>query len=234
VDVSNYRKNFFTGIAVLLPAALTVLLFQNLWNVMDSLIVNPLYRALPVEFDKRLFVFLVKSAILVCLFALVCLAGWATNLLIVRQVIKLGEGILARVPIIYRVYSTLKDISTTVLGKDDKSDMFRSAVLIEYPRKGVYSIAFVTKADHPVLSQASGKSLMSVFLPTTPNPTSGVLLFLPREEVHEINFSVEEAVKLVISAGTLTGKTPEELAPRIGEPAGSGWADKMPWRRKKP
>jgi len=209
--VSHFRKYFLTGIAVILPVMLTVLVFQYLWNLADLIFVNPLYQALPFDIDKRLAVVLIKTLIVFVVIAIVFLVGFATNILVVKQFFKIGEGILERVPMVNRVYGVLKDISSTIFVQGKQRELFRSAILIEYPRKGLYSIAFITKASHPVLSKMSGKDLVSVFLPTTPNPTSGVLLFLPREELLELPLTIEEAIKLVISAGTLTGKEKQQL-----------------------
>ena len=204
---SHFRNYFLTGIAVVLPLVLTVLVFHYMWNLADYAIVDPLYRIFPFDVDRRLAVLVIKTLILLLVLVVICLVGFATNLIIIKQAFKLGEGILARVPMVNRVYSVIKDISSTVFAQGKQRELFRSAILIEYPRKGLYSIAFITKASHPVLSEISGKDLVSVFLPTTPNPTSGVLLFLPREELVELPLSIEEAIKLVISAGTLSGKS---------------------------
>jgi uncharacterized membrane protein len=200
------RKQFLTGLAVLLPAALTYWIFRYLWQVADSVIVIPLYSILPFEIDHRIAVLLIKTLILTVVFIFLCLLGYATNLLIIRRLIRFAERILFKVPFVNKVYSVIKEILTTFFSKESQKDLFRSAVLIEYPRKGLHAIAFVTKANHTALEQVTGKEMVSLFVPTTPNPTSGVLIFVQKKEIQEIPFSVEEAVKLVISAGTLTGK----------------------------
>ncbi|MBF0254120.1 MAG: DUF502 domain-containing protein [Candidatus Omnitrophica bacterium] len=213
-----WRKYFFTGLAVVLPAILTILVFQYLWTIAIALIVDPLYRILPFDVDRVMAETVIKILIFMVVLGAVCLVGFAANLFFIKQLIHLGEELLSRVPMVNRVYSVLKEISTAMVGRDDKQEMFRSAVLIEYPRKGLYSVAFLTKSYHEVLSKRAGERLSSVFLPTTPNPTSGVLLFLPKEEIIEIPLTVEEAVKLVISAGTLTGKTLMDARPDAKSP----------------
>ncbi len=206
--ITFLRKQFLTGLAVLLPAAITYLIFRYLWNVADSVIVTPLYSILPFEIDHRIAVLLIKTLILTVVFVFLCLLGYATNLLLIRRLIRFAERILFKVPFVNKVYSVIKEILTTFFSKESQKDIFRSAVLVEYPRKGLHSIAFVTKTNHAALEQVTGKEMVSIFIPTTPNPTSGVLIFVQKRELKEIPFSVEEAIKLVISAGTLTGKSP--------------------------
>ena len=190
----HLRTYFLTGIAVLLPAVLTILVLQYIWNVADHVIVDPLYKALPFELDPGQALFLIKSLILLVVVITICLVGFATNILVVKEAFRIGEWFLERVPMVNRIYSVLKDISSTIFVQGKQRELFRSAVLIEYPRKNLYSIAFITRSGHPALSEVSGKELTSVFLPTTPNPTSGILLFLPKEEVTELPISIEEAI----------------------------------------
>jgi len=123
------------------------------------------------------------------------------------KLIGVGEGLLDRLPIVRSLYNGIKQIAETVLVQSKTS--FKKACLIEYPRKGLYAIAFIsTSARGEVLTKSGRDDLLSVFLPTTPNPTSGFLLFVPREDVVELDMTIEEAAKLIISAGLVT---PDEV-----------------------
>lgn len=203
------RQYFFTGIAALLPIILTYFVFRYLWSLADSVLVDPVYNLfehfVPVETDRRTTVFLVKAFILLLTIGSICLLGLTAELILVKQLIRFGESLVLKVPMVNKVYSVLKEISATFFGKNQK-DLFRQAVLIEYPKKGLWSAAFITKTNHTVIEQASGKKLVSVFVPTTPNPTSGVLIFVERENLIDLPYTVEDAIKLVISAGTLSDK----------------------------
>ncbi len=199
----RFRQYFLTGIAVILPLALTVLVFRYIWNILVSTVVNPVYNVFPFELDKRIAIFIIKGLILIFVVLAVSGIGYMANWILVRKFIQIGESLVSRVPMVNRVYSVLKEISLVFFGKGKQKDLFRSAVLIEYPRKGLYSIAFVTRKSHPVISQKVNQELLSVFLPTTPNPTSGVLLFVPKQDIVDLPISIEDAVKLVISGGSL-------------------------------
>jgi len=124
-----------------------------------------------------------------------------------RQIVKLGESLVARTPIVRTIYNAVKQILETAL--NDSNNSFQRACLIQYPRKGIWAVAFISTETKGEIERKIGKNrLVSVFLPTTPNPTSGFILFIPATEVLLLDMSVEEAAKLVISAGLLV---PEEL-----------------------
>jgi len=128
--------------------------------------------------------------------------GFLTAGLIGRYIIKLGERIISRLPIIRSIYGALKQIFENVLNSSSKS--FREVVLIEYPRKGIWAIGFITGNTKGEVKSLSNKEMVNVFLPTTPNPTSGFLLFLPKKDVKILNMSIEEGIKMVISGGIVT------------------------------
>ena len=127
--------------------------------------------------------------------------GWIAKGLIGRSFLRWGESIVDRMPVVRSVYNGVKQIAETVFAKSESS--FDKACLIEYPRKGIWAIAFVSiKAKGEVAQKLPPEGeILTVFLPTTPNPTSGFLLFLPKEDVTILDMSVEDAAKLVISAG---------------------------------
>ena len=127
--------------------------------------------------------------------------GWIAKGLIGRSLIRYAESLVERMPVVRTIYSGIKQISETVFAQSERS--FEKACLIQYPRKGIWAIGFISTtakgevADHP----ETANEMLSIFLPTTPNPTSGFLLFVPKEDVIELQMSIEDAAKLVISAG---------------------------------
>jgi len=138
------------------------------------------------------------------------IVGWAAKGLIGRSLIRFAETVVDRMPVVRSIYSGIKQISETVFAQTDRS--FEKACLIQYPRRGIWAIGFIsTTAKGEVSERAeTGGRLLSIFVPTTPNPTSGFLLFFPEEDVIPLDMSVEDAAKLVISAGLVypNGKDP--------------------------
>jgi len=145
-----------------------------------------------------------ESLGLLFVFIMLTFIGFLTAGLIGRYIIKLGERIIARLPIIRSVYGALKQIFESVLKTSSKS--FREVVLIEYPRKGIWAIGFITGDTKGEVQHSLKEEIVNVFLPTTPNPTSGFLLFVPRKDLKVLNMNVEEGIKMVISGGIVTPK----------------------------
>ena len=121
-----------------------------------------------------------------------------------RRILKLIDDLFKRIPFLRTVYSAVVQMTETFSKKDDSK---KSVVLVEYPRKGVWAVGFATKENKGEMSQKTGKNLINVFVPTTPNPTSGFLLMFPIEDVIYLNMSFEEASKFIVSAGTSTKKS---------------------------
>ncbi|MDK1021221.1 MAG: DUF502 domain-containing protein [Candidatus Hydrogenedentes bacterium] len=131
--------------------------------------------------------------------ALFLTTGFLTRNLVGRRVIRAGERIMDRIPLVSKIYRAVQQIRDVFVSRD--GTVFQQVCLVEYPRKGVYAVAFITSTDQGVVHDVVDKQLYSVFVPTTPNPTSGFLLYLNPEEITILDISVEEAMKLIISAG---------------------------------
>ena len=129
-----------------------------------------------------------------------------------RALIRASERILARMPVIRNIYSVFKQLFETVLA--DQSKAFREVVLLEYPRRDIWAVGFLTSGTKGEVGEKTDKDMVNVFLPTTPNPTSGYLLFVPREDVITLEMTVEEGIKLVVSAGIITPPTKAEKVAR--------------------
>ena len=190
------RAWFFTGLLVTAPVLLTVYITWAAIKLIDSQV----SKLLP-GFETSILgnvpgVGLVIGAVLITLIGAIA-AGFLG-----RYIIRLGEAILNRMPVVRSIYGATKQILETVIST--QSDAFREVVLVEYPRKKLWVIGFVTGNTKGEVAGCIASPMVNVFVPTTPNPTSGFLLFCPREDVIFLKMTVEEAVKLVVSGGIVT------------------------------
>ncbi|WP_101066475.1 DUF502 domain-containing protein [Roseovarius salinarum] len=195
---AGLRASFLTGLVVILPVALTIWLVWTLMGWVDS-VVLPL---IPYKFNPEQYIGIpLRGLGLIIFLIFTVMVGWVAKGLIGKSLIRFAESLVDRMPVVRSVYSGVKQIAETVFAQSERS--FEKACLIQYPRKDIWAIAFIsTTAKGEITEKAeTGSEMLSVFLPTTPNPTSGFLLFLPREDVIELDMSVEDAAKLVISAG---------------------------------
>jgi uncharacterized membrane protein len=119
-----------------------------------------------------------------------------------KRLIRFWESILDRIPLVRSIYSSVKQVMQTILSSD--SNTFNEVLLIEYPRKGIWTLCFKTSDSPEVIDDATGKKMVTVFVPTTPNPTSGFILFVPIEETKKMDIDVEDGLKLVMSLGVVT------------------------------
>lgn len=212
---ARIRTYFFTGLVVAAPIGITIYLTWWFVSLFDSWI-KPL---VPDTYNPDNYLpFSVPGVGLIVALLAITLIGALTANLFGRTIVNLWERLLNRTPVVRNVYSALKQIFETVLSQ--KTNSFSDVCLIEYPRKGLYAIAFVsTEASGEIPNKAKTGDLASVFLPTTPNPTSGFLLFVPEKDVIRLEMSVEEGAKLVISAGLVVPDFGDEGArvPQITE-----------------
>jgi len=205
--LASLRSSFLTGIVVIAPVGLTIWLIWTVVGWFDG-VVLPL---VPSKFkpDQYIGINLRGVGVIIFLFFTI-IVGWAAKGLIGRSLIRFAETVVDRMPVVRSIYSGIKQISETVFAQTDRS--FEKACLIQYPRRGIWAIGFIsTTAKGEVSERAeTGGRLLSIFVPTTPNPTSGFLLFFPEEDVIPLDMSVEDAAKLVISAGLVypNGKDP--------------------------
>ncbi len=195
---ASLRASFLTGIVVIAPVGLTIWLLWSAMGWVDG-VVLPL---VPETIQPEKYIGINLRGVGLIIFLLFTIVvGWIAKGLIGRSMINFAEGLVDRMPVVRTIYSGIKQISETVFAKSDRS--FERACMIEYPRKGIWAIGFIsTTAKGEIAQQANTTGdLVGVFVPTTPNPTSGFLLYFPQEDVVELEMSVEEAAKLVISAG---------------------------------
>lgn len=195
---ANLRSSFLTGLVVIAPIGLTVSLIWTAVGWVDGFVL-PL---VPDRFNPEQYIGINLRGVGVIFFLLfTILVGWIAKGLIGRSLISAAEELVAQMPVVRSIYAGLKQIAETVFAQQETS--FDKACMIEYPRKGIWAIGFIsTTAKGEINRRAGGEDdLVSVFVPTTPNPTSGFLLFFPIKDVIELEMGVEDAAKLVISAG---------------------------------
>jgi uncharacterized membrane protein len=200
------RANFLTGLVVVAPVVLTLYLTWAFITFVDAKVV-PL---VPAPYNPRTYIDAdIPGFGLVIFVIFTSIVGYFAKRVFGKQLIRLGENIVSRMPVVRSVYNALKQIVETVLSQSKSS--FRQACLIEYPRRDIWAIAFIaTDTTGEILEKRGGDEMVSVFLPTTPNPTSGFLLFVPKKDVIPLDMTIEEAAKLVISAGLVVPPTKAE------------------------
>ncbi len=190
------------GLLVWLPLAATVLIIRLVINLLDKIILF-----LPVEYQpESLFGFYIPGFGLILALGVLVLTGMLAANLLGRQLVTLWESILSRIPIVRTIYNAVKQIVDTVLTSKGKS--FRKVVMAEYPRRGIWSIGFLTNETVEIQCAGTNPEMLAVFLPTTPNPTSGFIILFPREEIIELDMTVEEGFKFIISIGVVVPDGP--------------------------
>jgi uncharacterized membrane protein len=197
--MQRLRNNFLTGLVVVLPMFVTAYLIWWFVGFVDDKVVPLVPRRYDPQnvFGRNIFGFG-----LLLFVSFTTLVGALAKNLIGRQILAFGETIVSRTPIVRPIYNGLKQIAETLF--TDTGNSFERACLVEYPRKGTWSVAFMSSRVHREITQRTGADLVSVFLPMTPNPTAGFLRFVPRDEVVPLDMSLEDATKLIISAGLVT------------------------------
>lgn len=208
------RASFLTGIIVIAPVGLTVWLIWSLIGWVDGFVlpfvpdayqpenlVNRLILGNTRPDDEGWVNINIRGVGVIVFLLFTIFVGWIAKGLIGKSLITYAESLVDRMPVVRSIYSGVKQIAETVFQQSERS--FEKACLIQYPRKGIWAIGFIsTDTKGEVLAKAeTGGGMLSVFVPTTPNPTSGFLLFFPKEDVIELDMSIEDAAKLVISAG---------------------------------
>lgn len=194
--LQRIRTYFLTGLVVASPVGITIYLVLAFLNLVDRNI-KPL---IPPAYNPDTYLpFQLPGVGLVFLFLILTLLGFLAANFLGKTLIRIGEKILNRMPIIRSVYNTLKQIFETVIS--EKKGNFQEVVLVEYPRKGLWAIAFISGENTGEIQSKLKDDVVNVFLPTTPNPTSGFLLFVPKKDIIRLDMTPDEGAKYVISAG---------------------------------
>ena len=190
------RNYFITGVVVLIPIGFTLYLTKFIIGISSNIIpenINP---------NSYLPYAIPGIEILLSIFFITLVGGLSLSFL-GKKILKLIDDLFKRIPFLRTIYSAILQMTESFSNKDNDK---KSVVLIEYPRKGVWAVGFATKENKGEMATKTGKKLINVFVPTTPNPTSGFLLMFPIDEVIYLNMTFEEASKFIVSAGTSSGK----------------------------
>lgn len=187
---TQLKKSFFTGLLVVIPIGLTIYILIFFIKLLNNF--------LP-------FKFLPYGTGIILTIILITFVGFMTSNIIGRRLIEIGEKLISSIPLVKNVYAAVKQISDAMLSSQAKN--FRRVVLIEYPRKGIYTLAFVTGVSRGEVQEKTKSNVINLFVPTTPNPTSGFYLMVPETDLINLDISVEEAFKLLISGGMVSSDT---------------------------
>ncbi|TKJ41833.1 hypothetical protein CEE37_04500 [candidate division LCP-89 bacterium B3_LCP] len=196
------RRNLIAGILVLLPLYFTWVILVWLFLMIDGIFNRVATRALvsalklPISEDQIIY-----GLGVITLLAVVFITGWLARNYFGNRLLRWFNHWLDRIPIVKTVYRTLRQLSEAILSSG--GDAFQKPVLIEYPRKGLFTLVFKTGNTQGPVKNAIGEECISVFLPSTPNPTTGYILFVPISDVHEVEMNTQDALKLIISGGVI-------------------------------
>tara|TARA_B100000029_G_scaffold402162_1_gene401567 strand:+ start:875 stop:1492 length:618 start_codon:yes stop_codon:yes gene_type:complete len=194
--LTRFRNNFITGIVVLIPIGITIYLTIFLASITSKI--------LPKEINPNHYLpYNIPGVEIITAIILITLIGWLSLSFIGKRLLNLFDRIFNRIPILRTIYSAIGQMTETFT-KGDKQK--KNVVLVEYPRKGSWAVGFATKENAGEISSKTKQNLVNVFVPTTPNPTSGFLLMFPKEEVIYLDLTFEEASKFIVSAGTSNPK----------------------------
>ena len=196
------RNIFITGILITVPVAFTLFILNFLFKLLDDLVVPWFIKTLieigtPLPENFRL-----PGLGLILIVLLIFVIGVLTKSFLGGKLVQLGEMIVDRIPVVRTLYTGAKQVVTTIAEADTKA--FRKVVLVEFPRKGIYSVGFITGTTKGEVQELTDANLVNVFVPTTPNPTSGFLVFVPNEDIIDLTMTVEDGIKFIISVGIVT------------------------------
>jgi uncharacterized membrane protein len=204
---STIRGYFFAGLLVIVPLGVTLFVITAILRLIDRLLT-----IIPPKFHPETYLpFKIPGLGLVLAIVLIMITGILVKNYIGRRVVDFGESILSGIPLVRPVYVAVKQVIQAMFG--DTPYAFKRAILVEYPRKGVWALAFVTGRTYEEIAEKTKKKTINVFLPTTPNPTSGFYLVIPEEDTIPLDITVEDAFKLLISGGVVEpgGRLPQFL-----------------------
>jgi uncharacterized membrane protein len=202
------RRYLMAGLLVWVPLGVTLLIVAFLVDLMDQTL-----RLLPESLQpENILGFRIPGLGAVLTAVIVFVTGMIVTNLFGMQLFNIGERILQRIPLVRSIYASVKQVTESMFSSGKS---FRKVVLVEYPRKGMWSLAFQTGTGAEEVRDKTGRDVTNVFIPTTPNPTSGFFLMVPREDVIELDMSVDDGLKMLLSVGVVV---PEPKKDRVTDP----------------
>lgn len=200
------KKYFITGLLIWIPLAITFMVLAWIINTLDQVLLLLPSQAQPQSF----FGFHLPGVGMLLSVLMVFVTGLVATNVLGQRMVQAWEWLLARIPVVKSIYYSVKQVSDTLLSSNGEA--FRQALLIEFPRRGAWTIAFLTGQPGGDAARLLEGDYVSVYVPTTPNPTSGYFLMLPRDQVRELDMSVDEALKYIISMGVVSPPPSTSLA----------------------
>ena len=194
--LKSFRNYFIAGVVVLIPIGITIYLTAFLISISSKIIPNEIN-------PNHYLPYNIPGLEIIIAIILITIIGWLSLSFLGKRMLSLFNNILKRIPILRTIYSAIVQMTETFT---KSGGVKQNVVLVEYPRKGSWAVGFATKENSGEISDKTKKKLINVFVPTTPNPTSGFLLMFPKEEVIYLNLTFEEASKFIVSAGTTDPK----------------------------
>jgi uncharacterized membrane protein len=192
--IISLRRYLVAGLLIWLPLAATILIFRLLLNFSERLLFW-----LPGSIREILLDYPIPGLGAILAVLMLLLTGILGANLLGRRLVGAYERLLDRIPLVRSIYASVKHFAEIVFSEDGTS--FKKVLLIEYPRKGIYSLCFLTSEQPREVQHRTGEEVVTVFLPTTPNPTSGFMMFVPRKDITELDMAVDDALKMIISLG---------------------------------
>ena len=210
--IKKFKAYFYTGLIALLPIVLTVYIFNWIVGIMMSLLGNSFVTIIiknillvfveegDMDYYFQLLVYFIS---LVTMIIGTCLVGFTLKIVFFAKIIKKAKELFIKIPLIKQVYTTISQIIEVAVSDREKS--YQKVVMVEYPRKGIYSIGFLTSEDNFLIGSAIGREekVYNVFIPTSPKPTSGMFIVVPESEVKILDIKIDDAIKLIISGGVI-------------------------------
>ncbi len=194
--LGRFRNYFITGIVVLIPIGITIYLTLFITSISSKI--------LPNEINPNHYLpYNIPGLEIVITILLITFIGWLSLSFIGKKLLEIFENILKKIPILRTIYSAIGQMTDTFTTSDEER---KNVVLVEYPRKGSWAVGFATKENSGEITNKTNRKLVNVFIPTTPNPTSGFLLMFPKEDIIYLDLTFEEASKFIVSAGTSNPK----------------------------
>jgi uncharacterized membrane protein len=215
--LARWRGNFLTGLAVLLPAVITLAvvkwLFGTIASITDLLLCFVPRTITHEDAGKGPMFWYWSLAAFALAVLLVSLAGWLARYYVGKQMIAWLDETMLRVPLLNKIYGTIRQIKEAF--SSGRKTSFKTVVLVEFPREGIYSIGFITSDQHDEVQARTNEKVVCVFVPTTPNPTSGFLVLVPEDKVIKLQMSVADGIKYIISLGSVSPEWSASAEPQI-------------------
>jgi uncharacterized membrane protein len=209
-DEAMMKKYFFTGLVTLLPLAVTILAVMFIVNLLTKPflgIVTHFLNLLPIE-SKHLIRIISQISILVFLFLFTLSLGMIARRFFLKTFMKIGDRLMNRIPLVNKIYKTVKEIFHTLLSGDKKT--FQQVVMMPFPHRGCYALGLVSQEAPKTCNESSNQELVSIFIPATPNPLTGFLLMRPRSELIYLDMRSEDAIKYIVSCGVVPPESVKE------------------------